>query len=111
MGFPGASDGKESACNAGDLGSIPGLGRYPGERNGNPLHCSCWENPMARGAWQAPWGLKESDTTDRLTLSLYGWSTISAGEGVEGREPSYSDGGDVSWCSRYGEQHRGSLKS
>ena len=37
MGFPGGSDGKESACNAGDLGSIPGLGRFPGEENGNPL--------------------------------------------------------------------------
>ena len=46
--FPGGSDGKESACNAGD----PGLGRSPGEGNGNPLH-SCLENPMDRGAWQA----------------------------------------------------------
>ena len=47
------SDGKESACNAGDLGSIPGSGRSPGEGNGNPLHYSCLENPMDRGAWQA----------------------------------------------------------
>ena len=45
--------GKSSACNAGDLGSIPGLGRYPGEGNGNPLHYSCLESSMDRGAWQA----------------------------------------------------------
>ena len=51
MGFPGGSDSKESACNAGDPGSIPGSGRYPGEGNGNPLQYSCLENPMNRGAW------------------------------------------------------------
>ena len=45
--------GKESACNAGDLGSIPGSGRSPGEGNGNPLQYSCLENPRDRGAWQA----------------------------------------------------------
>ena len=50
--FPGGSDGKELACNAGDPGSIPGLGRAPGEGNGNPLLYSCLENPMDRGAWQ-----------------------------------------------------------
>ena len=53
MGFPGGSDGKESACNAGDPGSVPGLGRYPGEGNGNILQYSCLENPMGRGSWQA----------------------------------------------------------
>jgi len=51
-GFPGGSDGKESACNAGDLGSTPGSGRSPGEGKGNPLQYSCLENPMDRGAWQ-----------------------------------------------------------
>ena len=50
---PGGLDSKESACNAGDLGSIPRLGRSPGERNGNPLQYSCLENSMDRGAWQA----------------------------------------------------------
>ena len=49
--FPGGSDGKASACNAGDLGSIPGLGRSPGEGNGNPLQYSCLENSIDRGAW------------------------------------------------------------
>ena len=48
--FPGGSDSKEFDCNAGDLGSIPGLGRSPGE--GYPLQCSCLENYMDRGAWQ-----------------------------------------------------------
>ena len=50
MGFPGGSEVKASACNVGDLGSIPGLGRSPGEGNGNPLQYSCLENPMDRGA-------------------------------------------------------------
>ena len=52
LGFPGGSDGKESACNAGDLGSISVLGRSPGEGNGNPLQYSCLEKSMDRGAWQ-----------------------------------------------------------
>ena len=49
--FSGGSESKESACNAGDLGSIPGLGRSPGEGNGNPLQNSYLENPMDRGSW------------------------------------------------------------
>ena len=48
MGFPGGSDGKESACNAGDPGSVPGSGRSPGEGNGNPLQYSCLENSIDR---------------------------------------------------------------
>ena len=53
MGFPGGSDGVQSACKVGDLGSIPGSGRPPGEGNGNALQYSCLENPMDRGAWWA----------------------------------------------------------
>ena len=53
MNFTGGSDGKESACNAGDLGSIPGWGRSPGEGNSNPLQYSCPENSMDRGTWWA----------------------------------------------------------
>ena len=49
--FPGGSDSKASAYNVGDLGSIPGSGRSPGEGNGDPLQYSCLENPMDRGAW------------------------------------------------------------
>ena len=52
LGFPGISDGKECAWNAGDLGSIPGLGRSPGEGNGNPLQYSCLVNSMNRGTWR-----------------------------------------------------------
>ena len=63
MGFPSGSDGKESACSAGDLGSIPGPGRSPGEWNGKPLQYSYLENPMDRGAWRATvHGLKKSRT-------------------------------------------------
>ena len=51
--LPRGSSGKESACNAGDPGSIPGLGRSPGEGNGNPLQYSCLENPIDGGAWRA----------------------------------------------------------
>ena len=62
--FPGGSDGKESACNAGDLGSIPGLGQSPGGGHGNPLQYSCLENPHGQRslAGCSPWGRKESDT-------------------------------------------------
>ena len=60
-GFPGGSAGKESACKAEDPGSIPGLGRFPGEGNGYPLQYSCLKNSMDRGAWRA--------TVHRITKS------------------------------------------
>ena len=64
MDFPGGSDGKASAYNAGDPGSIPGSGRSPGERNGNPLQYPCLENPVDGEAWWATvHGVAESDTT------------------------------------------------
>ena len=53
MGFPGGSDGKTSAYNVGDPGSVTGSGRCPGEGNGSPLQYSCLENPMDGGAWRA----------------------------------------------------------
>ena len=64
--FPGSSDTKESACNVGNPNSIPGLRRASGEGNGNPIHHSCLENPMDRGAWQA--------TVHRVTK---GWTQLS----------------------------------
>ena len=77
LGFPGGSDSKESAHNAGELGSTPGSGRSPGEGNGNPLWYSCLENPMDREAWRlrsmvgySLQGCKESDTTD-FTFSFF----------------------------------------
>ena len=61
--IPDGSVGKESVCNAGGLGSIPGSGRSPGGGNGNPLQCTYLENPMNRGAWQTPVrGVAESQT-------------------------------------------------
>ena len=70
MSLPGGSDRKESACNSGDLGSVPGARRSPGEGNGYPLQYSCLENVMDRRAW---WGTvcgvtKESDMIEQLTL-------------------------------------------
>ena len=63
--FPGGLDGKESAYSVGDLGSIPGSGRSPGEGNGNPLQYPCLENSMDGGAWQATvHGVTESDMTE-----------------------------------------------
>ena len=71
MGFPGGSDGKEPTCSAGDLGSIPGLGRSPGGGHGNPLQYSCLENPHGQRSLEgySPQGLKESDTAERLSTS------------------------------------------
>ena len=77
MGFSGGSEDKASACNVGDPGLIPGLGRSPGEGNGNPLQYSCLENPMERGAWRATvhgvaksW-TRLSDFTHNISLYPY----------------------------------------
>ena len=72
MGFPGGSDGKESASNAGDPGLIPGLGRSP-EGNGNPLQYSFLDNSMERGAWYigySPWGCKELEVLNTFKRSV-----------------------------------------
>ena len=73
---------KESACNAGDPGSIPELGRSPGEGNGNPLQYSCLKNSMDREAWggYSPWDHRESDTTERLHFP-FSLSCIGEGNG------------------------------
>ena len=73
LGFPGGSDGKASACNARDLGLIPGLGRSPGGGKGSPLQYSCLENPHGQRslAGYSLWGCKESDTTERLSTALF----------------------------------------
>ena len=68
LSFPGSSESKESACNAGDLVLIPESGRSPGEGNGNPLQYCCLESPHGQMSLESysPWGHKESDTTERL---------------------------------------------
>ena len=92
LGLPGGSDGKESACNAGDPGSVPGSGGSPGEGNGNPLQYSCLENSMDRGSWWATvFGLQSQTRlsdyhyyyckcdhwlTGLLHLSFWGTSTL-----------------------------------
>ena len=92
LGFPGGSEVKASACNARDLGSIPGSGRFPGKGNGNPLQYSCLENPMDRGAWRATvhgvaksW-TRLSDFTFTFTFCFvedaktYVWITTNSGK-------------------------------
>ena len=80
MGFPGGSEVKASACNAGDRGSIPGSGRSPGEGNGNPLQDSCLENPMDGGAWWATvHGVAKSLTQlSNFTFAFMPWITIQS---------------------------------
>ena len=82
MGFPGGSEGKESACNAGDLDSVPGLRRTPGGGHGNPLQYSCLEYPHGQRSLvsYSPWGGKESDMTERLRTGQHisAWNSLVA---------------------------------
>ena len=73
LGLPGGSDGKESTFNAGDLGLLPGLGRPPGGRYGNPLQYSCPENPhdQRRVVGYSPQGHKDSDMRERLSTAQH----------------------------------------
>ena len=72
MGFLGGPDGKESTCNVEDLGSVPGLGRSPGEGQSNPFQYFCLKNPHGQRSLvgYSPWGLKESDTAEQLSAIL-----------------------------------------
>ena len=108
MGFPGGSlVKKNSAANAGDPNLIPGSGRSPGERNGNPLQCSCLGNPMDGGTWRATVRrvAKESDTTQPLN------SNREKADQLGEKGPSCTVGGNVNWCRHYGEQYGGSFKT
>ena len=104
LGFPCGSDGKDSACNVGDLGSIPGSGRFPGRGHGNPLQYSCLENPMDRGAWWATvHGSTESDTTEQLSISK---RTVA----LQGISPTQGSNPVLLCCRRilYSLSHKGS---
>ena len=99
--FPDGSDGKQSACKAGDLGSIPGLGRRPGEGNGYPLQSSGWENSMDRGAWQAT----TLDTSKSWTrLRDYALNRLSS---KKNPPANAGDTGDVDWISGSGRSPGG----
>ena len=80
-GLPGGSDGKESACNAGALGSVLGSGSSPAEGNGNPLQYSCMENSTDRGAWRATaHGVVKSQThraTNTFTVKVMSWKLVA----------------------------------
>jgi len=82
LGFPGDSDSKESTCNVGDLGSVPGLGRSPGGGHGNSLQYSCLENPHGQRslAGYSPWGHKESDTTEPLRTAHHSTCVVRVPE-------------------------------
>ena len=85
LGFPCGASGKESACNAGDVGSIPGSGRSPGEGTGSPLQYSCLENPMDRGTWWATVHVVTRVRHDSVTKPP---SSMSKRH-VDGGEPSF----------------------
>ena len=94
LNFPGDSDGKASVYNEGDLGSIPGSGRFPGEGNGNPFQYSCLENPMD-GGWcrDCPWDCKESGMTEQLHfLSLLPFEGRDFPGGSDGKESTCNEG-------------------
>ena len=93
-GLPRWLSCKEYTCQAGDTGLTPGLGRSPGEENGNPLQDSCLGNPMDRGAWQATvhgWGHMELDMTERLNHNKYIPCNMPATGAVTGWDSSQSD--------------------
>ena len=90
MGFPGGLDGKESACNVGDLGSIAGLGRSPGGGHGNPLQYSCLENPRGQRilAGYSPGSGKELDMTERLNTAQLMYMFRGFTNGASSKEPA-----------------------
>ena len=104
MGFPGGSDGKEFACNAGDASLIPESGRSPREGNGSPLQYSCLENSMDRGAWQTiVRGVAELDMPERLTISTQkrrNWKMMTSEEREGGGEGPQGSGEGLERCCR-----------
>jgi len=85
LGFPGGSDGKETACSVGEQGLFPGSGGFPGEGNGNPFQYSCLEYPMDRGAWQAtvPRVTKSQTQLSDFTFTFMGQERVMWTEELE----------------------------
>ena len=110
MGFPDGSDSKESACNEGDLVLIPGLRRSPEGGHDNPLQYSC-PNPYGQRSLvgYTPWGRKESDTTERLSLTLS--EIVKQGTNSAGKEPACNAGdpGLIPELERYPGEGKGYL--
>ena len=101
LAFPGDSDGKESACNEGDLGSIPGLGRAPGGGYCNPLRYSCLENPHGQRSLMGycPWGRRESDMTEWLSVEAEAafWGPLADAVGSEGSSVDCKQCSSAGW--------------
>ena len=98
LGYPGGSDSKESACNAGDLGSVPESGRSPGGENGYPLQYSSLENPTDRGAWWAAvYGV--ANMIEQLTLKYTNYPTYHRPQRSRGTVPNKTAQG-TPWQSR-----------
>ena len=120
MGFPGGSEVKASDCNVGDLSSIPGLGRLPGEGNGNPLQYSCLENPMDGGAWWATVHGVEKSQTRLSDFAFRGHSwlrTANAGDTRDGgstpglgRSPGEGNGNPLQYSRQDNPMDRGASK-
>ena len=105
LGFPDSSSYQESACNAEDLGLIPGSGRSPGEGNGNSLQCSCLENSVDRGAWQAivhrvaeSWTRLSNFTGSLVRVSSWGRWVACLGLTLHGGSSSGSHAALGCWC-------------
>ena len=104
------TDGKESACSAGDLGMIPGSGRSPGEGNGYPLQYSCLENSMDRGAWwlnftnfQRNTNQNQNEISSHTCLLSIKQKITSVGKVLEKRKPWYTADGKINQYAYYGK--------
>ena len=109
LGFPGGSDSKESACHAGDLGKISGLGRSPGGGHGNPLQNSCLENLHGQRslAGYSPHGCKESDMTKQLNTAQDCSMPDSSVHGIS--RTRILQWVAISYCRRYSQPRNGTL--
>ena len=95
LGFPGGSDGKASACSAGDPGSIPGLGRSPGEGNGNPLQHSCLENSLVACTDVESWTINKSECQNRYFQTVVLEKTLESSLDFKEIKPVHPKGNQL----------------